>query len=55
MRISLYRVAPAFVDVVRHLADLDIEEMLGEATDREQWVIASDLFDDISIRSEHLE
>jgi hypothetical protein len=48
-------VAQAFEDVARHLADLDIDEIWQEATEKEQWVIASDLLDEISIHPDHLE
>ena len=45
----------AFEDVARHLADLDIEEIWQEATERERWIIASDLLDWIAIHPDHLE
>ncbi|HJQ90479.1 MAG TPA: recombinase family protein [Acidimicrobiia bacterium] len=48
-------VAQAFEDVARHLSDLDIDEIWGEANDKEKWVIASDLLDEISIHPDHLE
>jgi hypothetical protein len=48
-------VAQAFEDVARHLTDLDIDEIWQEATDKEQWIIASDLLDEISIHPGHLE
>ncbi|MFH2073144.1 MAG: hypothetical protein ABIJ75_09880, partial [Actinomycetota bacterium] len=48
-------VAQAFEDVARHLADLDIEEIWQEATEKERWIIASDLLDEISIFPDHLE
>lgn len=46
---------PAFEDVARHLADLDIDEIWEEASERERWVMASDLLDEISIYPDHLE
>lgn len=48
-------VAQAFEDVARHLAEFDIDEIWAEATDRERWVIASDLLDEIAIYPDHLE
>ncbi len=48
-------VAQAFEAVARHLADLDIDEIWQEADERERWVIASDLLDEISIHPDHLE
>lgn len=48
-------VAQAFQDVASHLADLDIDEIWAEASERERWVIASDLLDEISIHPDHLE
>jgi site-specific DNA recombinase len=48
-------IAQAFEDVARHLADLDIEEIWREATNRERWALASDLLDHIAIYPDHLE
>src|SRR5690606_2519571 len=48
-------VAQAFEDVARHLADLDIDEIWVEANDKEKWILASDLLDEISIHPDHLE
>ena len=48
-------IAQAFEDVARHLADLDIDEIWQEATERERWIIASDLLDEIAFFSDHLE
>jgi site-specific DNA recombinase len=48
-------IAQAFEDVARHLADLDIDEIWQEATEKERWIIASDLLDEITIYPDHLE
>lgn len=48
-------IAQAFEDVARHLADLDIDEIWAEADERERWMIASDLLDEIAIYPDHLE
>ena len=48
-------IAQAFEDVARHLADLDIEDIWQKATERERWIIASDLLDEIAIYPDHLE
>jgi hypothetical protein len=47
--------AQAFEDVARHLADLDIDEIWAEADERERWIIASDLLDEVAIYPDHLE
>jgi hypothetical protein len=49
------QIAQAFEDVARHLADLDIEEIWQEATNRERWALASDLLTEIAIYPDHLE
>lgn len=48
-------IAQAFEDVARHLADLDIEEIWEEADEKERWIIASDLLDEIRFYPDHLE
>jgi hypothetical protein len=48
-------IAQAFEDVARHLADLDIDEIWAEADERERWIIASDLLDEIAFFPDHLE
>jgi hypothetical protein len=48
-------IAQAFEDVARHLADLDIDEIWHEADNRERWIIASDLLDEIAFFPDHLE
>lgn len=48
-------IAQAFEDVAPHLADLDIDEIWAEADERERWIIASDLRDEIVFFPDHLE
>ncbi|MCH8899204.1 MAG: hypothetical protein IH942_01780 [Acidobacteria bacterium] len=48
-------VAQAFEEVARHLADIDIDEIWQEATEKERWALASDLIEEVSIYPDHLE
>ena len=48
-------ISEAFEDVARHLADVDIDEIWQEASERERWALASDLIDEVSIYPDHLE
>jgi DNA invertase Pin-like site-specific DNA recombinase len=45
----------AFEDIVRHLGDLDIEEIWQEATDDERRILAADLLDEVRFYPDHLE
>ena len=48
-------IAQAFEDVVRRLADLDIDAIWQEGDDLERWIIASDSLDEIAFFPDHLE
>jgi hypothetical protein len=47
--------AEAFEEVARHLADIDIDAVWEEATDRERWILASDLLEELAFFPDHLE